>query len=124
MGTEAEDWWSAKFAEIRSLFPTFGGVLVKADCEGNQGPQSFNKTEVWWMLAAVVVVVVLLLVGCGGGGGGGAAAADVALLYVGRRGQYARPRAAQGNRCIGVLARVYLRRQHFECERGEGEAGV
>jgi hypothetical protein len=41
----AEQWWSAKFAEIKSLFPTFGGVLVKADCEGNEGPQSFNKTE-------------------------------------------------------------------------------
>ena len=41
----AEQWWAAKFAEIQSLFPTFGGVLVKADCEGNEGPQSFNKTE-------------------------------------------------------------------------------
>jgi alpha-glucuronidase len=38
-------WWSSKFQEIHKLFPTFGGVLVKADCEGNQGPQSFNKTE-------------------------------------------------------------------------------
>ena len=41
----AEAWWAAKAAEIKSLFPTFGGVLVKADCEGNAGPQSFNKTE-------------------------------------------------------------------------------
>ena len=30
----AEQWWAAKAAEIKSLFPTFGGVLVKADCEG------------------------------------------------------------------------------------------
>ena len=40
-----QSWWAAKFQEIHQLFPTFGGVLVKADCEGNQGPQSFNKTE-------------------------------------------------------------------------------
>ena len=33
----AEQWWAAKAAEIKSLFPTFGGVLVKADCEGNDG---------------------------------------------------------------------------------------
>jgi alpha-glucuronidase len=32
-------------SEIQGLFPTFGGMLVKADCEGNEGPQSFNKTE-------------------------------------------------------------------------------
>ena len=25
--------------------PTFGGFVVKADSEGNQGPQAFNKTE-------------------------------------------------------------------------------
>ena len=30
----AEQWWAAKAAEIKSLFPTFGGLLVKADCEG------------------------------------------------------------------------------------------
>ena len=41
----AGQWWADKFTEIKSLFPTFGGVLVKADCEGNEGPQSYNKTE-------------------------------------------------------------------------------
>ena len=40
-----ERWWAAKAAEIKSLFLTFGGFLVKADCEGNEGPQSFNRTE-------------------------------------------------------------------------------
>ena len=41
----AEQWWAAKATEIKSLFPSFGGFLVKADCEGNEGPQTFNKTE-------------------------------------------------------------------------------
>ena len=31
--------------EIKAQLPTFSGFVVKADSEGNQGPQSFNKTE-------------------------------------------------------------------------------
>jgi len=38
-------WWESKFAEIHKLLPTFGGVVVKADSEGNVGPMSFNRTE-------------------------------------------------------------------------------
>ena len=35
----AEAWWTHKVAEIKALMPTFGGFVVKADSEGNQGPQ-------------------------------------------------------------------------------------
>ena len=42
----AADWWAAKVKEIYSVWgPGFGGFLVKADSEGNQGPQAFNATE-------------------------------------------------------------------------------
>jgi alpha-glucuronidase len=42
---EAVAWWRDKFAEIHAGYPRFGGVLVKADSEGNVGPMSFNRTE-------------------------------------------------------------------------------
>ena len=35
---EAVAWWTDKFAEIYRLYPRFGGVVVKADSEGNVGP--------------------------------------------------------------------------------------
>ena len=38
-------WWSDKVDEIYKSFSMFGGFLVKADSEGNLGPQSFNCTE-------------------------------------------------------------------------------
>ena len=38
-------WWEEKFLEIYTKLPTFGGVVVKADSEGNVGPMSFNRTE-------------------------------------------------------------------------------
>ena len=41
----AEAWWTHKVGEIKALMPTFGGFVVKADSEGNQGPQAFNQTE-------------------------------------------------------------------------------
>lgn len=41
----AETWWADKAREIRDLLPTFGGFIVNADSEGNQGPQDFNTTE-------------------------------------------------------------------------------
>lgn len=42
----AADWWAAKVKEIYSVWGGgFGGFLVKADSEGNQGPQAFNATE-------------------------------------------------------------------------------
>ena len=41
----AERWWKDKVVEIKAQLPAFSGFVVKADSEGNQGPQSFNKTE-------------------------------------------------------------------------------
>lgn len=38
-------WWAAKTKGIVALMPFFGGFLVKADSEGNQGPLGYNRTE-------------------------------------------------------------------------------
>ena len=38
-------WWADKVNEIKAQLPGFGGFVVKADAEGNLGPQGFNATE-------------------------------------------------------------------------------
>lgn len=38
-------WWKKKANEIYSLIPDFGGFLVKANSEGQPGPQSYNRTH-------------------------------------------------------------------------------
>jgi alpha-glucuronidase len=38
-------WWLAKAAEIYSLIPDFGGFLVKANSEGQPGPQDYHRTH-------------------------------------------------------------------------------
>ncbi len=38
-------WWTAKVKEIYSLVPDFGGFLVKANSEGQPGPQDFGRTH-------------------------------------------------------------------------------
>jgi len=38
-------WWQAKANEIYSLIPDFGGFLVKANSEGQPGPQNFGRTH-------------------------------------------------------------------------------
>jgi len=38
-------WWSDKVAEIYSLIPDFGGFLVKANSEGQPGPQNYGRTH-------------------------------------------------------------------------------
>ncbi len=40
------DWWKRKVDEIYSLIPDFGGFLVKANCEGMPGPQTYGRTHV------------------------------------------------------------------------------
>ena len=37
-------WWQNKFDEIYRLIPDFGGVVVKADSEGRQGPTAYSRT--------------------------------------------------------------------------------
>ena len=38
-------WWKAKAAEIYSLIPDFGGFLVKANSEGQPGPQNYSRSH-------------------------------------------------------------------------------
>ena len=38
-------WWRAKAAEIYRSIPDFGGFLVKADSEGQPGPQDYKRTH-------------------------------------------------------------------------------
>jgi len=39
-------WWEAKTNEIYKLVPDFGGFLVKANSEGQPGPQDYGRTHV------------------------------------------------------------------------------
>jgi alpha-glucuronidase len=38
-------WWRAKADEIYSLVPDFGGFLVKANSEGQPGPQNYGRSH-------------------------------------------------------------------------------
>jgi alpha-glucuronidase len=38
-------WWKQKIKEIYELIPDFGGFLVKANSEGQPGPQDYNRTH-------------------------------------------------------------------------------
>jgi alpha-glucuronidase len=38
-------WWRAKADEIYRYIPDFGGFLVKADSEGQPGPQAYGRTH-------------------------------------------------------------------------------
>lgn len=38
-------WWCEKVAEIYRLIPDFGGFLVKANSEGQPGPQDYGRTH-------------------------------------------------------------------------------
>ncbi|HEX6739597.1 MAG TPA: alpha-glucuronidase family glycosyl hydrolase, partial [Vicinamibacteria bacterium] len=38
-------WWREKAAEIHELIPDFGGFLVKANSEGQPGPQDYGRTH-------------------------------------------------------------------------------
>jgi alpha-glucuronidase len=39
------EWWKAKAAEIYRTIPDFGGFLVKANSEGQPGPQDYGRTH-------------------------------------------------------------------------------
>jgi len=38
-------WWRDKASEIHALIPDFGGFLVKANSEGQPGPQSYGRSH-------------------------------------------------------------------------------
>jgi alpha-glucuronidase len=42
---EVIKWWQNKVKEIYRLIPDFGGFLVKANSEGQPGPQDFGRTH-------------------------------------------------------------------------------
>ena len=39
------EWWKRKAAEIYSFIPDFGGFIVKANSEGQPGPQNYKQTH-------------------------------------------------------------------------------
>jgi alpha-glucuronidase len=43
--TEVIAWWKNKVEEIYSLIPDFGGFLVKANSEGQPGPQNYKRSH-------------------------------------------------------------------------------
>ncbi len=45
LDTEVRNWWKDKAKEIYSLIPDFGGFLVKANSEGQPGPQDYKRTH-------------------------------------------------------------------------------
>jgi alpha-glucuronidase len=53
---EVRQWWANKVKEIYSIIPDFGGLLVKANSEGEPGPQDYGRTHADGanMLAAAV----------------------------------------------------------------------
>lgn len=46
LNKEVREWWNSKAKEIYQYIPDFGGFLVKANSEGQPGPQNYNRTHV------------------------------------------------------------------------------
>lgn len=46
LDAEVIAWWQNKTAEIYKLIPDFGGFLVKANSEGQPGPQNYDRNHV------------------------------------------------------------------------------
>ena len=42
---KVQEWWKNKAKEIYALIPDFGGFLVKANSEGQPGPQNYGRTH-------------------------------------------------------------------------------
>ena len=45
LNAEVQQWWNKKTKEIYALIPDFGGFLVKANSEGQPGPQDYKRTH-------------------------------------------------------------------------------
>lgn len=45
LAPEVKTWWKAKADEIYRAIPDFGGFLVKANSEGQPGPQDYHRTH-------------------------------------------------------------------------------
>lgn len=46
LNEQVQQWWNNKSKEIYNLIPDFGGFLVKANSEGQPGPQNYGRTHV------------------------------------------------------------------------------
>lgn len=42
---EVQEWWNKKVAEIYEYIPDFGGFTVKANSEGQPGPQNYGRSH-------------------------------------------------------------------------------
>ncbi len=42
---QVKEWWAKKTDEIYSYIPDFGGFIVKANSEGQPGPQNYKRTH-------------------------------------------------------------------------------
>jgi alpha-glucuronidase len=45
LASDVRAWWTKKVAEIYSVIPDFGGFLVKANSEGQPGPQDYGRSH-------------------------------------------------------------------------------
>jgi alpha-glucuronidase len=45
LDSKVKAWWKNKCDEIYSIIPDFGGFLVKANSEGQPGPQTYGRTH-------------------------------------------------------------------------------
>jgi len=45
LNDSVQQWWKQKANEIYQLIPDFGGFLVKANSEGQPGPQNYKRTH-------------------------------------------------------------------------------
>ncbi|WP_306416843.1 alpha-glucuronidase [Fulvivirga maritima] len=45
LNAEVQQWWKDKATEIYNMIPDFGGFLVKANSEGQPGPQNYGRTH-------------------------------------------------------------------------------
>ena len=45
LNAEVQLWWKTKMDEIFKMIPDFGGFVVKANSEGQPGPQDYNRTH-------------------------------------------------------------------------------
>ncbi len=45
LNVDVQNWWKQKVDEIYNYIPDFGGFLVKANSEGQPGPQSYGRTH-------------------------------------------------------------------------------
>jgi alpha-glucuronidase len=45
LNEKVQQWWKNKVEEIYALIPDFGGLLVKANSEGQSGPQDYGRTH-------------------------------------------------------------------------------